>query len=67
MTTDWTLELTRTCHTCKGTGKFQSSPSRPPQATYTLGPNPLECQTCGGTGSERKAVTLEDLKGMLAL
>jgi DnaJ-class molecular chaperone len=65
--TDWTIELTRTCHACKGTGRFQKLPSGPGQSTAPLGPQPVECQTCGGKKKEHKSVTLEDLKGMLAL
>jgi DnaJ-class molecular chaperone len=67
MPTDWTIELTRTCHACKGTGKFQKAPSGSGQTTYAVGPHPVECQTCGGGGKERKSVTLEDLKDMLTL
>jgi len=67
MPTDWTLELSRTCHACQGTGKFQSPPMGPGQTSYSQGMNPAACQTCGGTGKERKTATIEDLKDMLAL
>jgi hypothetical protein len=68
MTTDWTIELTRTCHACKGTGRFQRPPSiGPGQTTYSQGMDPVDCPTCSASGVERKAVTLEDLKAMLAL
>jgi hypothetical protein len=68
-TTDWTIEVARTCHACKGTGKSQPPPRGPGpgQVEYASGPRPVECEICKGSRVERKSVSLEDLKQMLKL
>jgi hypothetical protein len=68
-TTDWTIELVRTCHACKGTGKSQPPPRGPEQGQVerSSGPRPFECEICKGSRLERKSVSLEDLKQMLKL
>jgi DnaJ-class molecular chaperone len=68
MSTDWTIELTRTCRACKGSGRFERRPSSAPgQTEVKLGPDPVECQTCHGAKIEQRSMTIEELKDLLSL
>jgi hypothetical protein len=55
---DWTLEITRVCVQCGGSGKFSGS------ASAGSGQQ-ADCSACVH-GKERRALTIEELRHLLA-
>jgi DnaJ-class molecular chaperone len=63
---DWTIIAVRTCTVCDGTGKNPpAARSGQGQQSYSQGPRPTECPTCGGEGKEKKPYTLAELAAEL--
>jgi DnaJ-class molecular chaperone len=65
----WTIEATRDCPNCRGSGEnleLQKRARGPGQTEYRQTPPSAACPACKGSGNERKLLTLAELRAALA-